>query len=191
LTSQKSCDKIHNVNLKGKKKGGLMTKKLSEEDKKKRKAERDLKKKTADKVEQFTGIQEESAGLSDLKVDLTQKEKNDFSQHLARITRELSQEELKKKEVAKNHEAIIAKLKTEIQDLATKVTDGFEFRPVKCIRRFNFKTGIKSLVRIDTGEIISETEISDHERQQKLNLDKKEKKSKKKGVKKVVSKKDK
>jgi hypothetical protein len=145
-----------------------MTKKLTSEEKKKRKDERN---KSKAKVEAFTGIREESAGELDLKVDLTDKEKMDASQKLALVTRELSQEKLNKAEVMKNFSAKIAKLEAGIQEFATMVNDGFKFAYVKCIRRFNFKEGKKYLIRIDTGEIIDQEKISDEERQEKLNLE--------------------
>jgi hypothetical protein len=136
-----------------------MTKPLTEEEKKKRKADRE-----AGKIKPFD-IKEEDTGETDLKVSLTQDERNKFSQHLAKVTRELMQVKLNKAEVMKDYGARIAKLEADINETASKVADGFEFRPIKCKLRYHFPEGKKFLIRKDTNEVISERDITDKDRQ--------------------------
>lgn len=110
-----------------------------------------------------------------LKVILTKEETAAYSEQLAKDSIDLRENEEHKKEVAANFTADSKKLETSISSLSRKVSSGEEWRPVDCQWLFNFKTGKKRKVRLDTGEELRGEElrvedITNEDRQTKLKL---------------------
>lgn len=100
-----------------------------------------------------------------LPVALTQEELLEKSQELAKDQLDIKDTEARAKDVAADFKAIIAKLDATIGILSRAITNGYEYREVECEWQYNYKTGIKTLTRLDTGKTVKEEIISDHERQ--------------------------
>jgi len=103
---------------------------------------------------------------------LTEKELMDCARELAKLNQDLSATEDRKKNVMADIQAQIKGLEADINIDARKISTGEEHRPVPCIWERNFTRGLSRLIRQDTKEIIDQKEISQQERQDKLDLDK-------------------
>jgi hypothetical protein len=105
-----------------------------------------------------------------LKYMFTREEKEAFSEKLARKIKEAELAELRKKDVVKSLDSDIAKVKTEISDIAGKVQNGYEYRNIDCEVTYNYDTRLKTTVRLDTKEIISDIPMTADELQVPLPL---------------------
>ena len=82
----------------------------------------------------------------------------------------ISRFESQKKMVVKDFDGKIAASESKIESCSIQINNGFDFQFVNCIITLNSpKTGIKSITRTDTGEILCE-KMTEEELQEVLNL---------------------
>jgi hypothetical protein len=105
-----------------------------------------------------------------LPCQLTEQEILVTARDLAHLNQDLSATEDRKKNVMADIQAQIKKLEAEINIDARKISTGEEHRQVKCIWERNFTGGLARLIRQDTQEVLDQKEISQKERQDKLDL---------------------
>jgi len=96
---------------------------------------------------------------------LTDKELIAKSRELAKANEDLADVEAKKKDVMADFTAQQKKHEANISVLSRIVSGGKEYRNVKCEWTFDYISGIKTLMRLDTHDIIKREEITQKERQ--------------------------
>jgi len=107
-----------------------------------------------------------------LKYEYTREERAELSLELARANQMKAELELKKKQVASRIKAEIEDNAKEIQGLATKVHDGYEYRNIPVVYVMDSpRAGVKAMYREDNGEFVRECRMSDEDRQQVLDLE--------------------
>ena len=99
---------------------------------------------------------------------LSEKELIEKSRELARAKEDLASAEDRKKDVMADITAQIKKHEANIGLLARIVSQGKEYRQVKCELIRNFTKGFKSHTRLDTGEVLKSIPIETKERQSTL-----------------------
>jgi len=105
----------------------------------------------------------------------TEKELKDISEEMARNYQEKLGIENEKKAVNAEFAAKIESKSALIESLATKINNKQEHRYIDCVIKMNTpKPTLKTLVRVDTGEIIWERNMSAEEMQLKLSLENEE-----------------
>ena len=97
--------------------------------------------------------QEEEFTNMTCKVDFTEQELSEMSNEMARKIGELRDREDSAKSVAAQFKAEIKALSGDVEQLAVKVRNKFEYRPVRCQILRNFTTKEISYIRMDNGEI--------------------------------------
>ncbi|MDD5699114.1 MAG: hypothetical protein PHH77_10905 [Victivallaceae bacterium] len=96
---------------------------------------------------------------------LTQDELVEMGRKLSKETQRRNSLEDEKKSVNSSLKASIDACNAEINRLGIIVSNGKEMREVECETRYNTpQNGIKSLIRMDTGEVIREQPMSSNER---------------------------
>ena len=104
-----------------------------------------------------------------LKYTFTPAERTDNARMLARKTQALSELELRKKRLAADIKAEQETAEAEVQRLARFVNDEYDYRIIDCEFTLHTpRTGLKTLVRLDTGEIVKEVAMTTDEMQQQL-----------------------
>jgi hypothetical protein len=91
-----------------------------------------------------------------------------------RMSHKLAERDIKEqviKEETKRQKTVLKDMETEVRRLSNSVRDGAELRTVQCERRCNYSTGRVQDVRIDTGEVLSERDMTEDERQKDLPFD--------------------
>lgn len=96
---------------------------------------------------------------------LTDRELILRSKELAKCNEDLADVEAKKKDVMASFTAQQKKHEADIGVLSRVVSTSKEYRYVKCEWFYDYNSGIKTLTRLDTLEIIKQEEISQKERQ--------------------------
>lgn len=112
----------------------------------------------------------------ELPCKLTDSEVLQYSRDLAKMNQDKLATEDQKKQVSSDYKAKLDKLDADIGIFSRKIASGMEHRQVDCYWEYDWKRGEKSLIRTDTTEVVQIDPISDYERQEKLKLDKTEKK---------------
>lgn len=107
-----------------------------------------------------------------LSYEFTDDELKELSNELANTTQKKSELMSEKKQVVSEFGAKINSADATIQSLANKVTSGREMRYCECVITMNTPVlGKKQCKRIDNGDVVWEKQMSEEERQLKLNLD--------------------
>lgn len=114
-----------------------------------------------------------------LKCVLVQSEMLDYSKKLARSQQDKIGVEEQKKEVMDQIKGRLSALECEIGKLSRSINNGYEYRDVECQWEYDWKKKTKKLIRLDTEDVVEVREIEDWEKQKNLDLDNKEKGSKK------------
>jgi hypothetical protein len=107
----------------------------------------------------------------ELKVELTEKEKLEYGQKVARECQLLAGCEEEKAEASSGFTARIKVHKAEINSLSTVLQQGYEYRQVKCERIIDYKKGTLVVIRLDTGEVVQERELNEAEKQRNLPIE--------------------
>jgi hypothetical protein len=104
------------------------------------------------------------------KVIITDEERLRFSseQAAANQKRHRLEDELKKFKKQMDYQIVECEAIENIN--ADRISNGYEFRPVKCRINYNFDTRMKSWVREDTGEIEKEEIMTEKEIQEELDI---------------------
>jgi uncharacterized FlaG/YvyC family protein len=74
------------------------------------------------------------------------------------------------KSVSTQNKAEISEFEAQMGKLSEKIRSGYEHRNVKCTKNFDYRLGTVTITRLDTGEIIRERPMDEHEKQIKLKL---------------------
>lgn len=106
--------------------------------------------------------------VEELPCKLTDEERSDKGVALAGLHQQRLEIEEKKKTAMSDFNARIKKVGGDIHYLSTVVNSGKESRNVKCRMDYDWTTGKKTLIRLDTDEVVREEVISDFERQQHI-----------------------
>ena len=99
---------------------------------------------------------------------LTDQELIAKSKELAKCNEDLADVEAKKKDVVADFTAQQKKHEANIGSLSRVVSTGKEYRNVKCELELDYATGMKTLRRLDTLEIVKQCELTQNERQAAL-----------------------
>lgn len=107
-----------------------------------------------------------------LKYEFTTEERLVLADELGRANRNLDALKLRKAEVTKRIGSEIAEAESTVNGLSNKVVDGYEYRNIDCEVRFDVpRRGMKTIVRLDTSEIVAEKRMSDEENQMVLKFE--------------------
>ncbi len=106
-----------------------------------------------------------------VKVVFTDAEVADFARGLAQANRKRSSIEQQKKEVDTQLKAEIEAENTNIKRLSDHISNGHEYRNVECRVDLDVpEDGKKSIIRLDTGEVVKVLPMTDMDRQMRLEL---------------------
>ena len=109
--------------------------------------------------------------VKELRCALTDEELLARGQALARALEQMQKREADGKAFAANVKSDIEQYKKEGLRLTSHIAEKSEWRPVECNEIHDFAEGTVTMVRLDTGELISERRMWDEERQDELHLD--------------------
>jgi hypothetical protein len=106
----------------------------------------------------------------DLPAALNREEIEERAQMMSRKLSERDAWEVDAKEIAKANRMKLTEFETEIRRLSGAIREREEMRLVDCERRFDYETGRVTDVRLDSGEVLAERDMSEIERQKDLPL---------------------
>lgn len=107
--------------------------------------------------------------LEYLPVLYTREERLDLAEQLARASQAAGDAEDSKKAADAEHKETMEALKLSIKRLSRKLTSGHEMRNVQCKWLLDSPTAVeKTLVRLDTGEVVRVMPMQDRDYQQAL-----------------------
>lgn len=109
--------------------------------------------------------------------EFTETERSELGSKLAGLTQEKTRVEEEKKVAMSQWTTRIKGIQNDISSVSGKISNGFEMRDTECEVHFDWKAGKKTYVRKDDGKEIETRRIEEHERQQKLFEEEKEKKA--------------
>ena len=119
-------------------------------------------------------MQDKKDVVEELPCELTGEEMLERSSRLAGLHQQQMEVEDKKKTATNEFNARVKKISGEIHYLSNVISSGKESRNVKCLLDYYWTEGKKILTRLDTGEVVEESIISDFERQQHMDFVKRE-----------------
>ena len=99
------------------------------------------------------------------------RELADIADKVSQLVREVEDRESIKKAVASQLKADLEQSVNDLRVQSGKHRDGYEYRDVDCEVEKNFRMGLVTTTRLDTGEIIEERAMTTEERQQALKLE--------------------
>lgn len=106
-----------------------------------------------------------------LRVEFSQDEIKDFGAALARASIEIQDLTNQKKAMSSEFKAKIDAKTAEIESISTKITTGHEYKMVECEEKHNDpNTGMKTIRRKDTGEIVAKKAMKIEEMQLELDV---------------------
>lgn len=106
----------------------------------------------------------------DLSCELTDVEWQNRARELAEANQEVVTQEQRKKDINKELTADVATAKSRASKLTTVVSTRREQREVTVQVKYDYELGRVIKTRTDTGEVISDREMTDNERQAELDL---------------------
>jgi len=106
----------------------------------------------------------------ELSCELNEVEWQNRARDLADAQEGLEREEQRKKDVSKQLNADVAVAKNRVSKLASVVATRREQREVTVEVKYDYDLGVVTRTRTDTGEVISEREMTDQERQAELDF---------------------
>lgn len=96
---------------------------------------------------------------------------------LAERTKLYSQTEAEKKQVTKQFDAKLAEIEAQIQQLSNNLQSGYEYRSVDCTETVGEpEENRKTVRRLDTNEVVEVRELTNDEKQRKLEFEKEQEK---------------
>jgi hypothetical protein len=104
----------------------------------------------------------------DLRVTLKAEEIAERADRAAQILADRDSKEEELKAHAKHAKSVIESLEAEMRRLSNEVRTKATYQEVRCERRFLYDTGKVIEVRLDTGEVLSERDMNDSEKQRDL-----------------------
>lgn len=107
-----------------------------------------------------------------LRCHFTEKETLELGKKLAESSNTLEQQTAEAKAIAKQHKAKCDQTAAKVREFSTKISTGYESRPIRCIVKYNSpKTGQKTILRTDLNEIVDVEEMTMGEMQIPLPLE--------------------
>lgn len=106
----------------------------------------------------------------DMTCALTREEIEECAQSMSRQLSERDIWEAQIKEQSKRDKSKLKDMETEVRRLSNSIRDKSELRLVDCERQLNWTTGRVTDVRLDTGAIVAERDMTEQERQRDLPL---------------------
>jgi hypothetical protein len=100
--------------------------------------------------------------------EFTEEERSKNGLKLAELTQQKTRTEEEKKAVMSQWSTKVKTIQSEISDLSSRISSGFEMRPTECEVHFDWKSGKKTYIRVSDKKVIDTQTITDPERQQKL-----------------------
>lgn len=104
----------------------------------------------------------------ELLVGLTREQVEDRASELSMLIASYDIEDAQAKERAKHDKMKLRDMNTDLRRLGNVVRDKCEKKLVPCERRMNFTQGRVTDVRLDTGDVLEERDMTDDERQKGL-----------------------
>ncbi len=108
--------------------------------------------------------------IEHLPYTFTEQEKGELGKQLAKCFADHTEAEGRLKSIATQIKAEIAMIDGEMTSLSEKIRSGKEYRNVKCEKTFDYRLGVVTYIRLDTGEVYRERPLDEAERQASLNL---------------------
>ena len=109
--------------------------------------------------------------IRDLEVILSREEVEDASNRMAHLVHDYDFQEHKFKEQAKLNRSVLADMTSEIRKLSNTVSNKTAYRDIACEQVLNYTTGRVTERRTDTGEVLSERDMTESERQRDLGIE--------------------
>lgn len=103
-----------------------------------------------------------------VRCELTEAELLESSKESARAYSSKARLEADLEGIKKRFKADLEKQENIIKNKSELINCGYEYRDIDCALTFDWVKGIKTLTRVDTGEILRETPIETHERQKEI-----------------------
>jgi hypothetical protein len=106
-----------------------------------------------------------------LRVIYSNPERLELGKKLSETFNDLTQINADLDRVKADFKAKVTARESEIVDLSNKVSTGFHITEVKCLWEMDTpKTGVKELIRLDTGETVEMTDMTNSDKQGELPL---------------------
>ena len=109
--------------------------------------------------------------MSNLKVILTKEEIADRADRAAGLLQDRDTKEEEQKARAKAEKAVIESIESELRRVSNEVRTKATYQDVQCERRYVYDKSKVQEWRLDTGEMISERDMNDSEKQRDLPFD--------------------
>lgn len=106
----------------------------------------------------------------ELPCKLNQKELDQRRDELASLIDKKNQLEYEKSELSKEYRQRLDEIDRTIGKLASEIRSKSEPRQVEVRREKDLRLGVETVVRVDTGEEVSQRQLEPHERQAELKL---------------------
>jgi hypothetical protein len=106
--------------------------------------------------------------LQNLKVILTKEQIADRADRAAQLLQDRDQKEEEQKATAKHAKSVIETIEAELRRLSSEVRTKATYEDVNCERRFVYESKKVQEWRLDTGEMISERDMNEHEKQREF-----------------------
>ena len=111
-----------------------------------------------------------------LRHNFTEEEQTDMQKRLTLQSQELRHKENAKKAVTTQIGAQITAINADIDLLAGNINNGYEHRSMKCLIQFEWDKNKKYIIHPETGEVALTFDITEDDRQLKLEIDEQNKK---------------
>jgi len=103
-----------------------------------------------------------------LRCELTEAEIRERADRCARAVKERDQVDADRQASNKEAKTEIERLEIEIRSLAQEIREHATYRHVSCVERVDQDLGVMQMIRLDTGEVARERQLTASERQQAL-----------------------
>lgn len=109
--------------------------------------------------------------------DFSETEKGELGIKLAGLTQEKTRTEEEKKVHMSQWTNKVKTIQGSITEVSQRISAGFEMRDTECEVRYDWKKGDKTYTRKSDGKVLETRKIEEHERQQRLFEEEKEKRA--------------
>lgn len=106
--------------------------------------------------------------VRELPVELTEEEINERGRELPIVMEEIDRIEEEKKNVNADYNGRIKRMKADADKLAREIRTEEKIVSVPCQWEYYWSENVKKMVRTDTGQVLDQLAIQDHERQQQF-----------------------
>jgi hypothetical protein len=117
----------------------------------------------------------ESKVAKHLQCKLTELEYRTMGQELARANAQAEDVEMKKKAIDADLKGQIEAHVSHAMTLSRTINNGYQYKDVDCVMRFDYLSNVVVTTRLDTGEVIDSRAMTTEERQVELKFEEEEK----------------